>query len=79
MEPNDSQIKQQSEQHLKELQKRRELEQRRADFYAQRQKQLEEERLQFEKARRDKKDRSMALKRTVDLIKRKRMLELANR
>ena len=40
MEQENDQVKQQSERQMKELQKRRELEQRRADFYAQRQREL---------------------------------------
>ena len=42
MDQSDDQVKQESTQHIQELQKRRILEQRRADYYTKRQQELEQ-------------------------------------
>ena len=70
MEQEHDQVKQQSEQQLQELQKRRILEQRRADFYAQRQRELEEAHQARQAAKEDKKEKQQKLRQQVLLAKR---------
>ena len=69
MEQDNDQVKQQSERQLKELEKRRILEQRRADFYALRQRELEEAQRAKQQATKDVKDKKKALKVQIALAK----------
>ena len=70
MEQGNEQIKQQSERHLKELQKRRELEQRRANFYAQCQREMQEAYEARKIATNNKKEQQQKLKQQMMLAKR---------
>lgn len=65
MEQENDQVKQQSERHLQELQKRRELEQRRADFYAHRQRELESEQEQKKNTREERIKNRQNLEETI--------------
>ena len=70
MEQDNDQVKQQSERQMKELQKRRELEQRRADFYVQRQRELQEAYEARKAATKDKQERQKQLKKQMLLARR---------
>ena len=70
MEDENDQVKQQSEQHMQDLEKRRILEQRRADFFAQRQRELEEAQRAKEEATQDKQEKQNQLKQQIMLAKR---------
>ena len=70
MDQDHEQLKQQSERQMKELQKRRELEQRRADFYAQRQRELAEAYEARKVATKDKKEKQKQLKQQMLLARR---------
>ncbi len=70
MEQDHEQLRQQSERQVQELQKRRELEQRRADFYAKRQRELQEAYEARKAAIKDKKEKQKKLKQQVMLAKR---------
>ena len=70
MEQTHEQIKQQSERQQQILQKRRELEQRRADFYAKRQHELQEAYEARKVATNDKKEKQKKLKEQMMLARR---------
>ena len=70
MEQNHEQLRQQSERQMKELQKRRELEQRRADFYAQRQRELAEAHEARKMATQDKKEKQQELRKQMMMARR---------
>ena len=69
MEQENDQVKQQSEKQLQEIQKRHLLEQKRAAFYAQREKELKEAQEAREKATNDKKLQQEKLKQQIMLTK----------
>ena len=70
MEQNHEQLRQQSERQMKELQKRRELEQRRADFYAQHQRELAEAHEARKMATQDKKEKQQELRKQMMMARR---------
>ncbi len=70
MEQDHEQVKQQSERQMKELQKRHELEQRRADFYAQRQREQQERYEAWKAATKDKREKKQKLIQQMMLTKR---------
>jgi len=70
MEPENDQVKQQSEQHLKDLQKRRILEERRAAFYAERTRELEQAQEAQRVAKEDKQEKRQKLNEQILLAKR---------
>lgn len=70
MEQDHEQVKQQSEQQMQILQKRRELEQRRADFYAQRQREVQEAYEARKVATDDKNEKQQKLREQMTLAKR---------
>ena len=70
MEEENDQVKQQSEQHMQDLEKRRILEQRRADFFAHRRQELEEAQKAREEAKEDKQEKQEQLKQQMLLARR---------
>ena len=62
MEQEHDQVKQQSERQLQELEKRRALEQKRADFYAKRRRELEEAFEARKRAKEDAKEKQQKLR-----------------
>jgi len=69
MDDGPDRIKQQSDEQIKRMETWRVLQERRAIYYAERKKQLEEERAKLEQTKRNKRDKALALKRTIEAIR----------